>query len=108
MKKYKDLTREEKARICNGCGGKGGIVTPPHAVFFETSCNHHDYGYWKGCTETDRVRADRGLYTAMKLDCSRLTWYRWLRYRPWCWLYYLAIRAVGGRFFYYGDQQREL
>ncbi len=34
MKKYEDLTPEEKKEICNGCGGKGGWIKPPHAVFF--------------------------------------------------------------------------
>jgi len=101
MKKYEDLTSEEKAGICNGCGGKGGIVVPPHAIFFEASCDHHDYGYWKGGTKTDRLKCDRGLYAAMKRDCSWLPWYEWLRYRPWCWLYYIAVRAVGWKFFNY-------
>ena len=103
-KRYEDLTQEEKEEICNGCGGKGGIVTPPHAIFFETSCNHHDYGYYKGTTEKDRKRCDKNLRTAMNKDCSKLPWYKWLRYRPWCELYYLGVRSVGWKFFNYDKE----
>ncbi len=70
MKKYEDLTPEEKKEICNGCGGKGGWIKPPHRVFFEASCNHHDYGYWKGCTEEDRKKCDKKFYGATVKDCS--------------------------------------
>lgn len=103
---YEDLTPAEKQEICNGCGGKGGIVKPPHKIFFKVSCNHHDYGYFKGCTEEDRLAADKMLYTLMLEDCASLPWYQWVRYRPWCWLYYRAVRAIGKKFFYYGESKR--
>ncbi len=108
MKKYEDLTDEEKAMICNGCGGKGSFIRPPHGAFYEASCNHHDYGYWKGCTEEDRLVCDQGLKKAMIKDCSTLPWYEQLRYRPWVEIYYMAIRVFGRRFFYYGSEKREL
>lgn len=108
MKKYEDLTPEEKKTICNGCGGKGGWIKPPHAVFFEASCDHHDYGYWKGCTEEDREQCDKKFYGATVKDCSGLPWYQYIRYRPWCWGYYVAVRNFGKKYFYYADKQREL
>lgn len=108
MKCYEDLTSEEKKMICNGCGGKGSFIRPPHGVFFKASCNHHDYGYWKGCTEADRFKCDYSFYEAMLQDCNRLPWYLYLRYRPWCWAYYHAVRLFGGKFFYYADEKREL
>ena len=46
--KYEELDVKQKAYICNGCGGKGGFVKPPYRIFFNASCNHHDYGFWKG------------------------------------------------------------
>jgi len=30
---YKDLTEEEKTKICNGCGGKGCWVKAPFKKF---------------------------------------------------------------------------
>ncbi len=104
--KYEDLTPAQKRAIVNGCGGKGGIVKPPHRIFFDTSCNHHDYGYFKGCTEADRLADDKELKKSMKKDCATLPWYRQIRYRPWCWLYYRGVRIVGKKYFYYGDTKR--
>lgn len=108
MKKYEDLIREQKEEICNGCGGKGGKISPPYAIFFETSCNHHDYGYWKGCTEKDRQECDNKLFQAMRKDCRRLSWFKRLLYRPWCNLYYKAVRLQGKKYFYYADKKREI
>jgi hypothetical protein len=101
--KYEDLSEQLKELICNGCGGKGSIVTPPHAIFFETSCNHHDYGYFKGGTKVDRKHCDLKLREAMYKDCKKLPWYKKLRYLPWCELYYRAVRMFGHKFFCYTD-----
>src|SRR4030042_1847185 len=94
-KKVEELTEREVRLLCNGCGAKGGCITPPYAAFFETSCNHHDYGYHKGGQEENRKICDDTLRAYMKKDCSRLPWYKWLRYRPWCELYYCAVRMFG-------------
>ena len=101
MKKYKDLTKEEKDRICNGCGAKGGRIKPPLAIFFNASCNHHDYGYWLGGTEEDRLKCDKKLYDALLLDCSLLPRKKYLLYRLWSKLYYYAVRAFGSKYFNY-------
>lgn len=108
MKKYSELTPEQKRSICNGCGGKGGFVKPPHRAFFKTSCNHHDYKYWQGGTKKDRAIADKLLYSAMVEDCSTLPLIGYLRYRPWCWAYYLAVRAFGWKFFSFSAVKRGL
>lgn len=103
--KYEDLPKEIKIEICNGCGGKGGIIVPPHALFYYTSCNHHDYGYGCGGAWKDRLKSDRGLIEAMRKDCASLPLELKLRYRPWCELYYLGVRVVGWKFFYYGQKR---
>lgn len=108
MKKFEDLTPEERAMICNGCGPKGGWIKPPHAIFFKASCDHHDYGYWKGCTEADREICDRKFYEAMIADCAPLPWYQYIRYRPWVYAYYHAVRLFGKESFYYGPDKREI
>ena len=103
--KYEDLPRECKKEICNGCGGKGGWVKPPHRIFFKTSCNHHDYGYACGGTEEDRKQGDLMLLNFMFYDCSFLPWWRKVRYLPWCFVYYFSVRAFGGKYFYYGTKR---
>jgi len=107
MRNYEDLTEYQKDMICNGCGGKGGWVKPPHAAFFKTSCNHHDYGYWKGCTEEFRKACDKKLRSSMAADCKRLSIIKKIRYIPWCELYYLAVRIKGKSFFHYGYRQQD-
>jgi len=104
MKKYEDLTEEEKNEIgIQGCGGKGSVIKPPHRIFFKTSCDKHDYSYFLGHTEADRLKADQGLYRAMISDCKKLSWFKYIRYRPWCWFYYVAVRQFGKKYFYYSD-----
>ena len=56
MLKYRDLTEEQKKFVCNGCGGKSGWINPPEFLF-NASCNHHDFLYWRGCTEADVLKA---------------------------------------------------
>jgi len=103
--KYEDLTADQRREVCNGCGGKGGWIKPPHRIFFETSCNHHDYGYSCGGTEQDRIRSDNTLYRLMLFDCETLPWWKRLMYRPWCEAYYIGVRLAGGKFFYYGQKR---
>lgn len=103
---YELLTPEQKGEICNGCGAKGCWVRPPVAVFYKASCNHHDYGYWQGVTEKDRKNSDKELKRNMKKDCGRLPWWRYALYRPWCQLYYHAVRLGGKPAFYWGAKKR--
>ena len=104
--KLEDLTQSQINQFCNGCGGKGGWIKPPHRIFFKASCNHHDYGYFKGCNRQHRKRADKKLYDAMMEDCRTLPEDQEIMYKPWCLLYYLAVRIMGWKFFYYADRQR--
>jgi hypothetical protein len=103
---YEFLTPEQKKEICNGCGGKGGFIKPPLRAFFKTSCNHHDYGYWCGCTEAERKNDDKGLRKSMKEDVAGLPWYKKPLYMPWCYLYYRGVRVAGAKFFYWGKKKR--
>lgn len=103
---YELLTPQQKDEIVNGCGGKGSKVRPPKGIFYKASCNHHDYGYWVGCTDEQRLLCDKNLKKAMKDDCSKLPWWKQAAYRPWCYGYYRAIRIAGKQYFYYGEEKR--
>lgn len=98
--RYEDLTPEQKAKICNGCGGKGGWFNPPEFCF-HASCNHHDFNYWLGGDEEDRKKADKQFYAAMLEDCERYKGLRKYYYRSMAWVYYRAVRMCGSQFFNY-------
>lgn len=103
---FEILTDDQKKEICNGCGGKGSWVVPPKAIFFKTDCDHHDYGYWKGITEEQRLVCDKKLKESMLQDCARLPWYKKPLYYPWAHVYYIAVRKAGDNYFHYGKEIR--
>ena len=90
--RYKNLTKEQKDKICNGCGSKGGWFNPPEFLF-HASCNHHDFLYWKGVTEKDRKLADEAFYKYMKKDCKKF--YDYII----AYIYYKAVRVMGNKYF---------
>lgn len=104
--RFRHLKEAERRAVCNGCGGKGGIVPIPD-FFFTASCDHHDFNYWQGCKEADRERADREFYLAMKRDVrARLAWWRrWWGYVL-AFAYYRAVRRFGRAFFHYAARPR--
>ena len=108
MLHYKDLTKEQKEKICNGCGSKGGFLNPPEFLF-HASCNHHDFLYWRGGSEEDRKRADEDFYRYMQLDAVNEDnpIIRSL-YELNAWLYYEAVRLFGAKYFYYTDTKRDI
>lgn len=69
MLRYRDLTQEDKLKICNGCGAKGGWFNPPEFLF-HASCNQHDFYYWRGGTSHDRGLADKAFYKFMRKDAN--------------------------------------
>lgn len=104
--KYEDLTPYQRAVILNGCGGKGSIIRPPYGLFFESSCNKHDFSYWVGGTEEDRIKADIGFFRAMLEDCQRFTGTTKTKYIVWAHVYFMAVRAFGSKYFNYTDTPR--
>ena len=83
MLKYKDLTLDQKKHICNGCGGKGGIINPPNFIF-KASCNQHDFKFWKGCSLENFKKANKDFYIWMKEDIKNENkWYKRDYYHVW-------------------------
>lgn len=105
MRKFEDLRPDEKAKICNGCGGKGGKITPPYAVMFKADCNHHDYGYWKGGDWKARLKCDWRLLKAMLKDALAFKWrlHKTAYFSGWSLAYFIGVRAAGWKFFHYGE-----
>ena len=104
--RYIDLTPQEKAVICNGCGPKGGIIPVPE-FRFTASCLHHDFNYWLGCKEIQRKKADLQFYKEMVKDANRAnTANARRRHRRLARIYYLAVRLCGRFCFHYANEQR--
>jgi hypothetical protein len=103
--RFRNLNCFEKQLMCNGCGGKGGVLNPPE-LRFTASCNHHDFNYWLGYIEEHRKEADLQFLDSLRVDASGAPWYtRWWHYSA-AWKYYLAVRIFGAQFFNYGDRER--
>ena len=107
MIKYADLTLTQKAFICDGCGGKGGLINPPEFLF-HASCNHHDFLYWRGGTEEDRKAADDAFYELMKEDIAECSWYLRPHYHLWAYTYYKSVRLIGKKFFFHADEMKTM
>jgi len=105
--RYRNLTGKQRLFICNGCGAKGGPFNPPD-FRFTASCNHHDFNYWLGFREEDRIKADRQFYAAMKSDVEKYRWWKRPVFYLTAWTYFRAVRFFGGKFFHYGDRERNI
>lgn len=106
--RYEELTDRMKAYICNGCGGKGGIVIPPKAIFFNASCNHHDYGFWKGGSFRDMMNCNATFFSEMIKDCNRLPFWKRPYYYGWCATYYWGVFLAGSMFFNFTERPRNI
>jgi len=105
MLRYRDLTPEQKLKITNGCGGKGGFINPPEFLF-HASCNHHDFYYWRGGTEADRKKADDTFYKYMQMDiANENSMIKRIYYEMLAYSYYKAVRIFGKKYFRYGKQK---
>ena len=107
MLKYSDLNQVQKNFVCNGCGGKGGIIDPPEFIF-NASCNQHDFYYWRGCSEEDRKIADDSFYKFMRETISKEKWYLRPHYHLWAYAYYREVRLSGKKFFHYGERMKNI
>jgi len=104
--RFRYLTANERAVICNGCGGKGGWFRPPQYEFGD-ACDHHDFNYWLGYRERDRWRADKEFRKHMNQTLKQVDnwWYRqWLH--GVAWRFWTAVKIFGRGYFNYSDQER--
>lgn len=99
---YWELTAEQKAEICNGCGAKGAKVDfVPDFVLgaeFEEPCHIHDFCYWLG---EDKRESDRifilNLLAMCAVDCEIEAVYA-LRVEA-AIMYFKAVSALGDEAF---------
>lgn len=57
---YCEATLEEKEKVCNGCGAKGGIKVPSTFIglCINEACNIHDWMFKEGKTKADFIFAN--------------------------------------------------
>lgn len=71
---YYSVPREEILRVVNGCGpGKWKFDFVPDKLLgndFTEACNIHDWRYYIGGTESDRLVADLELFSNMVIICA--------------------------------------
>jgi hypothetical protein len=101
MIRFSDLTPEQEAFICNGCGGKGGWVPVPE-FFCHASCDHHDFRYWKGGSEADRKDADHDFLVEMLKDAGDDPTKQTIALTYW-----MAVRLFGAFYFHYSDREQD-
>jgi len=108
---YWRLTRDEKSRICNGCGAKGlcGYVIPDTiwGLCITEPCDIHDYQYETGLTHEDKMSADRSLlYNILRLidAAGGNAILKYLRRRR-AYKYYEGVCAFGGPAFWAGKNR---
>ena len=116
--KFSDLTPEEKESFSNGLGPwwfpdwLRSFITKWASWFFEdASWRHHDFGYFIGCDEFDRLRCDRKFKDAMLRDAWSQPKYRIIRIPLalfLAWAFYFAVRTFGRRSFQYRDRYATL
>lgn len=99
--KYIDLSKEEKKRICNGCGGRGGKINflIPQKEFREC-CNIHDFMYETGITEDDKRKADRLFIYNMNEKCKSLSGLKKFYYKQLAKIFYKSVVLFGDYYFW--------
>ena len=98
---YWKLSKDEKAKICNGCGGRGGkfnFLIPQK--YFKECCNIHDYLYYNGKTENDKRIADRLLAYNMNLVCGQLKGFKKFYYKQLAKIFHKAVVDFGDYYFW--------
>jgi len=85
----------------NGCGAKGAWINVPDFMF-EASCNKHDIGYGIGGDEAKRFECDGKFLIMMLKDTMSLTgWFRRVYFQSWAFVYFIAVRIFGKKFYNY-------
>jgi hypothetical protein len=104
---FTDLSEYDKKYICNGCGPKKCKHKFPDYIF-TTACNFHDFRYWRGGNELDRINADLYLLLDMInaiLFTRNLGIIQGIYYFIWATVYYLSCLIGGWGFFLYGKRK---
>jgi len=100
-KEYWELSEKEKQKICNGCGGRGGmfnfLIPQKH---FQEACNIHDYMYATGYSEEDKRKADATLLYNLDLIVKQTKGLKRVWYKKLAKTFYKAVHNFGDYYFW--------
>lgn len=115
--RWRDLSDIDKDQlradgVINGCGPEGmkkvGFflkrVLPTE---YQQWCDQHDFNYYLGHTEADRIKADWQFYERLREVAKQQSWWCRPYYLMLAWLAYTTVRKNGREFFYYGPEEQE-
>lgn len=106
---YWGLSKEEKQRICNGCGGRGGtfnfLIPQKH---FQEACNIHDYMYATGYTEADKRKADATILYNLDTIVKNMSGVKKWWYKKLAKTFYKAVHDFGDYYFWKNKKFKEL
>jgi len=108
-KEYWNLTEEEKKKICNGCGGRGGKFNflIPQGKFKE-ACDIHDYMYHTGYTQEDKRKADATFLYNMDSIVRELKGIKKWWYKKLAKIFYKAVYKYGDYYFWRNKRFKDL
>ena len=119
---YDKLTKNDKKRICNGCGPKSKFDFVPDTIYglnISEACNRHDYMYEVSLPNIeDKKEADRSFLnniiriidheTRKRIGWDGLSFKNpllWLRKRR-AYKYYIAVKKFGGPAFWNSKNEK--
>lgn len=105
-----DLTDEQYEffirHIWNGVGSQEFALKPP-ALIFNPASVRHDFYYWRGGGEIERLAADVRFLNEALQACDYMPWTtRWF-YVGAAHVYYRGLRVLGQRSFEYSERPAE-
>lgn len=103
--KFEDLTKEQLDYFCNGVGSAHFPINP-HDLIFKSPSKRHDFLYWLGGTDEDRILADEIFYLESLLEIGKQKWIPCrLFYFSVLELYMMFLRPLGKYAFEYGSKR---
>lgn len=106
---YMELDDAERFVICNGCGAANSkfdfIPDTLYGLSIKEACYRHDYAYYVGKTEADKIAADKqflnNMLAIIEAKGGLLKWLRSWRAMT----YYNAVRDKGHKAFWEGKKR---
>jgi hypothetical protein len=99
--RFRDLTPEQLAFVWNGFGSQQFSYNPPSFCFLDAS-KFHDFGYYRGGNELDRLAIEfRFLKECLNACVSSKENYKYI---PIAFIYFIILLFVGPFVFEYGKK----
>jgi len=100
---FEQLTEEQVNFIWNGVGSKHFFIDP-HDLIFKEPSKLHDFLYWRGGNEEDKIKADLIFYKNCKKKCYEHRGLARIFYLSAAWVYYQTLKLLGKYAFEYGEK----